>query len=206
METFSLLRYWKSNRDCSSTNFATSALRSSTDSSSSSSDDDDDDGSFFDLDFSVEYTADGQDENAVENLDDTSSESGEEAASPTSSSELSVSLSPSDHLFFNGDLIPLEDSDPKSSQFSVSLLKSATRFRVFMLRLRKPKSAQNQNKNTKSFVNFKVEEVPIVSLFRNPLKTRRSDDDLVEDKVKLSKETVQKYINKIRPRNGLETE
>ena len=63
-------------------------------------------------------------------------------------------------------------------QFTASLLKSATKFRVFMLGLKKPKpndkdsnngsdsAIPEAHKDKKHFtVKFKVEEVPIVSLF-----------------------------------------
>uniref|UniRef100_A0A5B7C8T2 Putative membrane-associated kinase regulator 2 n=1 Tax=Davidia involucrata TaxID=16924 RepID=A0A5B7C8T2_DAVIN len=112
-----------------------------------------------------------------------------------------VSLSPSDDLFFKGRLVPIEPSsisfngsEPNSkSQFPVSLLKSATKFRVLMLKFKKSRAniaektepngsasatpkqqkqnvdSQNQQQNqpqSKFFtVKFKVEEAPIVSLF-----------------------------------------
>ncbi|KAA8520889.1 hypothetical protein F0562_011562 [Nyssa sinensis] len=112
-----------------------------------------------------------------------------------------VSLSPSDDLFFKGRLVPIEPSsivcngsEPNSKpQFPVSLLKSATKFRVLMLKFKKSKSNvaektepngsasatpkqqkqsvdsqhQQQNQPQSKFltVKFKVEEAPILSLF-----------------------------------------
>lgn len=114
-----------------------------------------------------------------------------------------LSLSPSDDLFFKGKLVPVEpsslefnQSEPhsKSPQFPVtSLLKSATKFRVFMLGLKKSKSnpyekldsngsatatatpkqkpkpeetqPKDQNQSKHFTLKFNVEEVPIVSLF-----------------------------------------
>ncbi|CAN4077640.1 unnamed protein product [Withania somnifera] len=57
-----------------------------------------------------------------------------------------VSLSPPDELFFKGSLVPIEPSSllltasEANSKFSSSLLKSATKFRVLMLKLKKQKS------------------------------------------------------------------
>ena len=63
-----------------------------------------------------------------------------------------LTLSPSDDLFFKGKLVPIEPSsiefNPSEEsnskpQFTVSLLKSVTKFRVFMLGLKKSKSNSN---------------------------------------------------------------
>ncbi|KAF8380146.1 hypothetical protein HHK36_027629 [Tetracentron sinense] len=67
-----------------------------------------------------------------------------------------LSLSPSDELFFKGRLVPLESSslvfspsEPNSKpQFPVSLLKSATKFRVFTLGFKKPKSTTVEKTET----------------------------------------------------------
>jgi hypothetical protein len=67
---------------------------------------------------------------------------------------MNLSLSPSDDLFFKGRLVPIEPSslvfnpsEPNSKQqqqlFLVSLLKSATKFRVSMLGLKKLKTTAN---------------------------------------------------------------
>lgn len=119
-----------------------------------------------------------------------------------------LSMSPSDDLFFKGKLVPIEPSsivfnpsEPNSKpQFAGSLLKSATKFRVFMSGLKKSKSnsngqenkteptngsvqepqekQQNQDKQQKQgkffTVKLKVEEVPIVSLFTRDNSSRIS--------------------------------
>nr|GMD72518.1 probable membrane-associated kinase regulator 2 [Ipomoea batatas]GME01107.1 probable membrane-associated kinase regulator 2 [Ipomoea batatas] len=61
-----------------------------------------------------------------------------------------VSLSPSDDLFFKGRLVPVESSSlllnetEANSKFPVSLVKTATKFRVLMLKLKKPKANAEQ--------------------------------------------------------------
>lgn len=181
---------------------------------------DNDDGPFFDLEFAVpdEDDGDGQvkdeehdddDDEKIED-DDTDSDGsdGEDdgremkftlsSASSGDSIDPNVSLSPSDDLFFKGRLVPIEPSSlvfngteaNSKSQFPVSLVKSATKFRVLMLKLKKSKSnvadktesngsgsgnkkeehkppAENKQSQSQSklfTVKFKVEEVPIVSL------------------------------------------
>ncbi|KAM6557618.1 hypothetical protein CsatB_004637 [Cannabis sativa] len=83
--------------------------------------------------------------------------------------DTNLAFSPSDDLFFKGKLVPIESSSSSSSseeeakandnnnnlmkptqqqaQFPVSLLKSATKFRVFMLGLKKSKSNALANNN-----------------------------------------------------------
>nr|XP_023923028.1 probable membrane-associated kinase regulator 2 [Quercus suber] len=160
-----------------------------------------------------------------------------------------LSLSPSDDLFFKGRLVPIEpaslvfnpsESEPNSKpQFPVKLLKSATKFRVFMLGLKKsklpnptspkqdkkePDQQQQQQKQepkqstkNKSFtVKFKVEEVPIMSLFTRDssksasvnktqkqnteeLGSSSSSSSTVSEEKKFSKEVMQKYLKKVKP-------
>ncbi|PKA59044.1 putative membrane-associated kinase regulator 2 [Apostasia shenzhenica] len=169
----------------------------------------DDEGPFFDLEFAV---ADGEE-------DDDSEEREEEKDS-------SHCLPSSDDLFFNGRLVPLEknsivtataESDFKP-QLAISLLKSATRLRVFMLGLRKPKSTVSDSvaaataaagaslNKSKFFVKFEVEEIPIVSgNHRNSCDSAKSDPEdsgapaPEEKKTAISKEIVQKYLGKIMP-------
>ncbi|KAJ0105259.1 hypothetical protein Patl1_17624 [Pistacia atlantica] len=158
-----------------------------------------------------------------------------------------LTLSPSDDLFFKGRLVPIEPSslvfnsnEPNSkTQFPVSLLKSATKFRVFMLGFKKSKQQNNvsekteanngsvataaadststtttpkqqqkpeteKEKQSKFFtVKFKVEEVPIVSMFtrdnsssRKSLKTQSVEDSTTSDEKKFSKDVMQKYLKK----------
>ncbi|KAJ7952238.1 Membrane-associated kinase regulator [Quillaja saponaria] len=162
-----------------------------------------------------------------------------------------LTLSPSEDLFFKGKLVSIEPSsqvlnstEPNSKpQFSVSLLKSATKFRVFILGLKKSisnaaektesngsvssdtKQHQNQNQpesvkkqpeqpqNGKVFpMKFKVEEVPIISLFTRDNSSRGSsgnksqkqnmEDSLSaasSDEKRFSKEVMQKYLKKVKP-------
>ncbi|KAM4123278.1 hypothetical protein ACB094_01G147600 [Castanea mollissima] len=161
-----------------------------------------------------------------------------------------LSLSPSDDLFFKGRLVPIEpstlvfnpsESEPNSKpQFPVKLLKSATKFRVFMLGLKKskpnptspkqdkkePEQQQQQQqqhqkqepkqstKNKSFTVKFKVEEVPIMSLFtrdssksasvnktqkQNTEELGSSSSSTVSEEKKFSKEVMQKYLKKVKP-------
>lgn len=127
-----------------------------------------------------------------------------------------VSVSPSDELFFKGRrLVPIEssssslssESDAIITKFPVSsILKSATKFRVLMLKFNKPKSNvsekskkseaaaaissqkeelghdnnKRQQQPSKFFtVKFKVEEAPLVSLFTrdNSKGSKKSNND-----------------------------
>ncbi|XP_043705769.1 probable membrane-associated kinase regulator 2 [Telopea speciosissima] len=210
-------------------------------------DDDVDDGSFFDMEFKVPDNDDGEggDDNdnssGVDEEDDSVSSAsagidgeGEfnftvSSGSSDSRTDPDPSLSPSDDLFFKGRLLPLEPSslifnhsEPNSKpQFPVSLLKSATKFRILMLGFKKPKStmadkmernaadgASPKQQQGKFFaVKFKVEEVPIVSLFTrenssrsfgSKLQKQNSEEATTDDK-KFSKDVVQKYLKMIKP-------
>ncbi|XP_024031984.1 probable membrane-associated kinase regulator 2 [Morus notabilis] len=228
----------------------------------------DDDGPFFDLEFSVndddEEDEDGVEEQVEEaqKCDEEEEEEDEDEESEfkfTLSSGSSnndrtdgtdnipnLSLSPSDDLFFKGKLVPIEsfpsDQDQPNSkpvmQFPVSLLKSATKFRVFMLGLKKSKanssvststekpesaatagssSKEEQPKKRKQqqagkffTVKFKVEEVPIVSLFTRDNSSRvsskqSSDNDSSSssssssDEKRFAKEVMQRYLKMVKP-------
>ncbi|CAN1254137.1 Probable membrane-associated kinase regulator 2 [Linum perenne] len=177
-------------------------------------DDDDavgDDASFFDLEFSVgedatthshhkKPDADSDQDCADDGdreFDFTLSSSSSSASSSNDRAELTtaIALSPSDDMF--GQLVPMMDSsdafNPKSQRIPVSLLKSATKFRVFLLGFKKSKANnsvvqdskiteersaadmptegpevedEENGKQSKLFaVKFQVEDVPIVSLF-----------------------------------------
>lgn len=165
-----------------------------------------------------------------------------------------LALSPSDDLFFKGRLVPIESSslvfngaepNSKPPQFPVSLLKSATKFRVFMLGFKKSKmnknntaektneeaeagngsasasatpKLQDESKQSKFFtVKFKVEEVPIVSLFtrensksvksqkqnnnNNNNNNSNSEESAAssDEKQRFSKDVMQKYLKKVKP-------
>ncbi|XP_044476198.1 probable membrane-associated kinase regulator 2 [Mangifera indica] len=228
-------------------------------------DDNNDDGPFFDLEFAVQDEAEEENENdnvaSEEDDDDDNEEEDESEFKFTISSNSSCSnnsnnertdqnlaLSPSDDLFFQGRLVPIEpsslvfNSNEQSSklQFPVSLLKSATKFRVFMLGFKKSKQQRNVSEKTESndrsaapaaaeitkeqkkqetekekqsksekqskffTVKFKVEEVPIMSMFiRDNSGSRKSQkpqnvEDSTEEK-KFSKDVMQKYLKKVKP-------
>ncbi|GAV85090.1 hypothetical protein CFOL_v3_28529 [Cephalotus follicularis] len=244
-------------------------------------DDENDDGPFFDLEFTVPDDDDEDNKNNEANNDDVLSSSsggdnddddddctdGDERGfkftlssnSSNDRTDPNLTLSPSDDLFFKGRLVPIEpsfnNSEPNSKpQFPVSFLKSATKFRVFMLGFKKPKlnasektteinasvsapsqqqkqpkditedtnNNSNDNNNTKEgrkffTVNFKVEEVPIVSLFTRDNSSRTStsvnnnnkaqkqninssgDSVSTPDDKKFTKDVMQKYLNKVKP-------
>ncbi|WMV43963.1 hypothetical protein MTR67_037348 [Solanum verrucosum] len=254
----------------------------SANSSESDSDDDGDDGPFFDLEFTAlpeveeeEVKIEGNDRCKISSKKEEETEEGDGSESenegelkftlsPSSSSvdgtDPNVSLSPSDDLFFKGSLVPIEPSSllltasEANSKFSSSLLKSATKFRVLMLKLKKPKSnaatktgklsegdgddgsvsatpkplrikvsedekEERQNRTQSKFltVKFKVEEVPIKSLFtrdnsskannssskiqkRNPAEAfSTNSENSSADEKKFSKEVMQKYLKKVKP-------
>ncbi|KAJ4953747.1 hypothetical protein NE237_030579 [Protea cynaroides] len=164
----------------------------------------------------------GIDEERVFNFTESSGSSG-------GRTDTNPSLSPSDDLFFKGlepSSLIFNSSEPNSKpQFPVSFLKSATKFRVLMLGSKKLKSTtadkmeasvtdaaspkqQQQHQQGKLFtVKFKVEEVPIVSLFTrdnssrnfgNKLQKQNSDETTTDDK-KFSKDVVHKYLKMIKP-------
>uniref|UniRef100_A0A6N2MKN9 Membrane-associated kinase regulator 2 n=1 Tax=Salix viminalis TaxID=40686 RepID=A0A6N2MKN9_SALVM len=233
---------------------------------------DNDDGPFFDLEFAVpdeeeeggdgmkekkgNNGADSEEENdAAEASDEVEDDDMDEereidftlsSASSNDRSDLNLALSPSDDLFFKGRLVPIEPSslepNSKSSQFSVSILKSAVKFRVFMLGLKKkpntattnekaeanvvpslasstPKLQREKNeengRQSKLFtVKFKVEEVPVMSLFtRDNSKSIKSSQKqnstknqllqllvlLLQMRSKISKDVMQKYLQKVKP-------
>lgn len=253
-------------------------------SNSSESDSDGDDGPFFDLEFTALPEVEEEEEVKVEENErcKISSNKEEEAEegdgsesenegelkftlSPSSSSvdgtDPNVSLSPSDDLFFKGSLVPIEPSSllisasEANSKFSSSLLKSATKFRVLMLKLKKPKSnattkngksegdgdgdgngsvsdtpkpqrikilddekEEPQNRTQRKFltVKFKVEEVPIKSLFTRDSSSKSNNNSKIQkrnpeeacstnaansasDEKKFSKDVMQKYLKKVKP-------
>ncbi|XVE64762.1 hypothetical protein DITRI_Ditri07aG0127800 [Diplodiscus trichospermus] len=221
-------------------------------------DDDDDDGPFFDLEFAVpdeDETEENEEIDEGDNVEDEESEDqtddvdaksddgcsdGERefnftlsSGSSNDRSDPNLTLSPSDDLFFKGKLVPVEPNtalDSKPPQFHVSLLKSATKFRVLLLRFKKSKfnstektdsasangsvsiptatpknieTIQEENNKNKFFtVKFKVEEVPIMSLFsRDNSKSQKqqSSEYSVSDEKKFSKDVMQKYLKKVKP-------
>ncbi|XP_058096125.1 probable membrane-associated kinase regulator 2 [Magnolia sinica] len=250
MEALSLLKYWRASPAANVRN-PTTTITVETD------DDDDDEGPFFDLEFAVpddEDDDEDEDEDDQENRDADEQGDGSEETDGEREFDLAVSsgtsqertdpnltLSPSDDLFFKGRLVPLEPSslafnpsEPNSKpQFPVSLLKSATKFRIFLLGFKKPKPTaetngatpppkqQQQQQQSKLFtVKFKVDEVPIVSLFTRDNSSRNSGsknqqqqqqqqqtvEDVVSDEgmsasdaKRFAKDVVHKYLKMIKP-------
>ncbi|KAL0285906.1 UNVERIFIED_CONTAM: hypothetical protein Sangu_2761600 [Sesamum angustifolium] len=133
---------------------------------------DGEDGPYFDLEFTLpEQESDAEEEHLAEtkrkahkteNEDETESgsdadeisvqendddeEEGELKFAVTSTDE-NVTFSPSDELFFKGNLVSIEPSSillngsEENSKIPVFLLKSATKFRVLLLKLKKSKPA-----------------------------------------------------------------
>ncbi|KAE8671595.1 endoglucanase/exoglucanase B [Hibiscus syriacus] len=204
-------------------------------------DEEDDNGAFFDLEFAVpdedeteenadveEEGGDVEDEGSEDQNDGVGGKSDDgcsdgdrefnftlSSGSSGDPSDPNPTLSPSDDLFFKGRLVPIETNsslESKSSQIPVSLLKSATKFRVFLLRFKKSKfnstektesgtadelvsvpttsspkkqeepQEEDNNNNKNKLFTVKVEEVPIMSLF--------SRDNSQSQKQQSSDETV----------------
>lgn len=182
-----MLKQWRaSTTKVSRTTIASTILQEDDDG------DGDDEGPFIDLEFSV------PDEDSCKDSDDDATAA---ALCDLETSSLVFSSSES-------------NSKP---QFAVSLLKSATKFRVFMLGSKKPKtsasSPKNQlnNDNKKMFVRFKVEEVPLVSLFTRDTSSKNNNSNsestaataaaaaaAATDDKKFAKEVLQKYLSKIK--------
>lgn len=182
---------------------------------------DGEDGPFFDLEFGVpDQESDTDEQTSEESLENDAkrlqSEDGDETESEEEASDeeeeedgaelkfslssngcmdQNAALSPSDELFFKGDLVTIEPSTillnaaaDDTSRFPVSLLKSATKFRVLLLKLKKSKSVngeaaeisgkdetggrspeiverENQGRMSgKLFVKFKVDEAPLANV------------------------------------------
>ncbi|KAF7828208.1 putative membrane-associated kinase regulator 2 [Senna tora] len=231
-------------------------------SSATASDDDDadgdgDDGPFFDLEFTVPDEVDDSDDahqspNVNVKVED-ESEDGEGEGEGEGEFKFTLSpstndrsdLSPSEDLFFKGKLVEVVEpssfvinpSEPNSKpQFPASLLKSATKFRVFMSALKKSRpnvsdkdsnngsdASNKQQPETQKkpleqqrklfTVKFKVEEVPIMSLFTRDNSSRgvsannnkslkqNTEDSLssASDEKRFSKEVMQKYLRMVKP-------
>ncbi|XP_076919017.1 putative membrane-associated kinase regulator 2 [Bidens hawaiensis] len=215
------LRYWRTNASTSdgptnanTTTTIVTGVNSQT--SETEEDDDNDHGPFFDLEFTLPPEDDKNVETqngAVyvgdEDIEDDEEDSGGSemnftlmsSSSGDSTADVNVSVSPSDELFFNGGFVPVDQTTDISSnskpppQLRLALMKSATKFRVMMLKFRKTKllnaesnasscsgskkeeapasvtgestSSGGSGDTGKSMtVRFNVDEVPIISLFR----------------------------------------
>ncbi|KAF7151674.1 hypothetical protein RHSIM_Rhsim02G0236700 [Rhododendron simsii] len=282
MEAFSLLKYWRTTTGGG----ATANLRASTPtttttistaishSTAETDDDEEENGPFFDLEFAVpdeedhdkQKTTDGldgerEDEEGDSDGTDAENDARGEEEEEEEEGEFKFTLEPSDDLFFNGNLVPVEPSsmDDGSGQIAkpqFSLLKSASKFGVLMLKLKKSKQpnagertdpeaasvcltkqsekeaeaqtqkqkpsekeaeAQTQKQKPKPLsklftVKFKVEEVPIVSLFtrdnssrassgtiNNKSQKKETSDESGPDEKRVSKDGVQKYLKMVKP-------
>ncbi|XP_015570521.1 probable membrane-associated kinase regulator 2 isoform X1 [Ricinus communis] len=278
MEAFSLLKYWRggggggssvvlgSANPTLNSRATTIVTQNPIETDDDDDGEDDDDGPFFDLEFDV---PDEEEEEQSSNRVNGDTESDEEEDDCQFNFTLNeridqdVSVSPSDDLFFKGRLVPIEPSsssscssviidasEPNSKpQFPVSFLKSATKFRVFMLGFKKSKlekpvndkpaseannetaaSSTSPNKQSQQqedekeeeatkqnrffTVKFKVEEVPIVSLFTrdnsksankshkqtNIQETATAISAPSSDEKRFSKDVMQNYLKKkVRP-------
>ncbi|KAG4987465.1 hypothetical protein JHK85_030448 [Glycine max] len=237
MEAFTLLKYWRGgggalghppSSDTPSSDAATTTILTGVENENATESDDDndkndDDGPFFDLEFTVpdEDANENPNANHTQEEEDISLEEsdGERefkfTLSPSSNdrSDPNLSLlSPSEDIFFKGKLVHVDpNSEPNSKpQFTASLLKSATKFRVFMLGLKKPNpndgsdstpaAIPEAHKGKKHFtVKFKVEEVPIVSLFSSKGNKKQSSEDQPSEEKRFSKEVMQKYLKMVKP-------
>ncbi|WOK97203.1 putative membrane-associated kinase regulator 2 [Canna indica] len=238
MESFSLLKYW---RGCGggggggaairsfAAAFAAAVIRPSV--ATTEDEGDEDEGPFFDLEFTSLSFHDGSSGASNGHVD-----KGEFKLKASSVGDRDGFAAPAD-LLLNGKVVSLEpssivitasNSDVKPYFPGVSLLRSATRFRVFFLGLRKAKptaaepsaaaaalaTASTKQQQSRFFVKFKVDEVPIISLFardnggsRNipgcratkpPPEGSVAAATSAEDKT-LAREVVQKYLNMIKP-------
>ncbi|KAK1325824.1 putative membrane-associated kinase regulator 5 [Acorus calamus] len=234
METFSLLKYWRAapSANARSTTTTTTTTVASTDDEA-----DADEGPFFDLEFAVPDDEDEEGDEAGGGEDEGSDDDGTRGFGFTVSSEggrtdpdPDLSLSPSDDLFFKGSLLDSSNnnnsSSNKSHQFPISLAKSATKFRVFMLGLKKPRpppppspsaaapevtaaaEKSNPHQNGKFFtVKFKVGEVPVVSLFTRDHSSRSNrghkhsppEESATADDKRFAKDVMHKYLRMIKP-------
>ncbi|KAL5989169.1 hypothetical protein ACLOJK_010059 [Asimina triloba] len=221
MEALSLLKYWRAspaaaNVRTNSTCTTTIAAASSTLKQPPVTDDEDDDeGPFFDLEFALPDDADDADdgdededeeeeEDPVEGSEETDGEREFDlAVSSEGRSDPNLTLSPSDDLFFKGKLVPLEPStfnpssepNSKTPQFPASFLKSATKFRIFLLGFKKPKpsttettatTAPPKQQQSKLFtVKLKVDDAPIVSLFTRDSSSRSSTNKMQRSQQRL---------------------
>ncbi|XP_057967533.1 probable membrane-associated kinase regulator 2 [Malania oleifera] len=265
MEAFSLLKYWRRGGDPGAAGDAGANIHAAAETTTivtavghtaaESDEEDDDDGPFFDLEFAVpeedeaesgdghgECETDEEEEEEDEDESSVDSEDGTDDEKELNFTDPNLALSPSEDLFFKGRLVPIEPSslvfngsEANSKTQFASLLKSATKFRVFMLRFKKSKGAatektesngsaegidtklqqkqeretQTQQKQSKFTVKFKVEEVPIVSLFTrdnssrvssgNKSQKQSSAESASEENKRFSKEAMQKYLKMVKP-------
>ncbi|CAH9124823.1 unnamed protein product [Cuscuta epithymum] len=240
-KAFSLLKYWRGRRGRSislgdgefaaastvgSTTVDCSARQHFADSDSGS--DAEDDGPFFDLRFTAvtEDDDDGENEDAYGDVQfsETDGRSGSGEPDSESEGELKLAFSPSSASNVDGGNISFSPPDgivsatEVNSKFPVSLLKSATKLRVLMLKLNRPKQKdeklgrnprqKTQIRGERMFfrVKLKVEEVKIRSLFKRHSSSNsnahESSSGSSEER-KSSKEMIRKYLKLVRSSGNL---
>ncbi|KAL8101864.1 putative membrane-associated kinase regulator 2 [Apium graveolens] len=148
------------------------------------------------------------------------------SASSADSIDPNISLSPSDDLFFKGRLVPEADNDPnniskpvsKSLRVLMLKLKKSTKLGTKtgeneenVVKPDKEETKEQRKQSTKFFtVKFKVDEVPVLSMFTRDnsskaVNTKITKENLekstiIEEEEKVfSKDTVNKYLNKVKP-------
>ncbi|KAL7122924.1 hypothetical protein ACP275_01G074500 [Erythranthe tilingii] len=220
MEAFSLLKYWRSGGSTTTaTVFTADSAANARPTTTKTivtaaevspySSDDGEEGPYFDLEFALpdpDSDADGNpsaksqetdDEDESETDSDEEDEEGELKFAPANDdgccTDQNAAFSPSDELFSPGNLVKIDEN----FKFPVSLVKSATKFRVLLLKFKKSKPSNNgdeanvqavlsspkiveressHGKLNRKFlaVKFKVDEVPFVSLFTRETSSKQT--------------------------------
>ncbi|XP_058100187.1 probable membrane-associated kinase regulator 2 [Magnolia sinica] len=201
MEAFSLLKYWRGGaganvRTSNTTTIATAVRRAP-----SETDDYEDEGPFFDMEFTVPVEEDEREEDGYEEEEGSDEMEGEGGLDFRVSSGKTLPLSPSDHLFFKGRVVSIEPSsvvfDPSKRQFPISFLRSATKFRVFLLGFKKPKPSPETNSSAQKQQSSRF--------FTVKMNQQHLDDAASEDGIsapemkKLAKDVMHKYLKMIKP-------
>ncbi|XP_047969091.1 probable membrane-associated kinase regulator 2 [Salvia hispanica] len=238
MEAFSLLKYWRTSgagAAAAATTAAKSTPKTTVSAAVSPYSSDGEDGPYFDLEFALpdpdsDTAASLENDVKIPQSDDetdTEEEEEEEAelkfslSSNECTDQNAAASSPSDDLFFKGDMVAIEPSSillnaaGENPRFPVFLVKSASKFRVLMLKLKKSKSANGDaaddsaaaraKSSGKFFVKLKLEEAPLVNLFtrdgsaKEKPPVHESEANPASDERKLPKEVVAKYLKMVKP-------
>ncbi|XP_059644863.1 probable membrane-associated kinase regulator 2 [Cornus florida] len=209
MEAFTLLKHWKgggvaafhgganvrstnTNTNTNTTNTSTTVVRTtvSHDQTAKTDEEDDDDGPYIDLEFTQPDEEDDKGSNSVEDGDEEREDDFESEETDGENDETDFEFTPSS-MEFNG-----SDSNSKS-QFQASLLKSASKFRAMVLKLKKSKfsvsapgtpkqAAQNLDSQSKFLTgNLKIEE--------------SGDKSASDHDKRFSEEVKQRYLKIVKP-------
>ncbi|EYU23413.1 hypothetical protein ABFS82_01G068000 [Erythranthe guttata] len=217
MESFSLLKYWRSGGSTTTaTVFTADSAASARPTSTKTivtaaaevspySSDDGEEGPYFDLEFALPEPDSDADENPSEKSQETDddedeTESGSDEEEEQEEGELKFAPANDDGCstdqnaaFSPGSLVKIDEN----FKFPVSLVKSATKFRVLLLKFKKSKPSNNgdeadvqavlsspkiverestHGKLNRKFlaVKFKVDEVPFVSLFTRETSSKQT--------------------------------